>query len=96
MVSNQTPSSRPQNHAKITKRKMAESLGLDDERLPKLDADAIKALRAKYNISQAVLASLLNVGLGAVRQWEQGHRHPTGSALKLLHLVDKRGIDLLL
>lgn len=97
MVSNQTPSpTRSKSNAKITKRKMAEKLGLDDERLPQLDADAIKALRSKHSISQAVLASLLNVGLGAVRQWEQGLRHPTGSALKLLHLIEKRGIDLLL
>lgn len=75
---------------------MAEHLGLDDHRLPPLDGSAIKALRAKHNVSQAVLAQILNVGLGAVRQWEQGLRSPTGSALKLLHLIEKRGIDLLL
>jgi len=75
---------------------MAEHLGLDDHRLQPMDGAAIKALRAKHNVSQAVLAQILNVGLGAVRQWEQGLRNPTGSALKLLHLIEKRGIDLLL
>jgi putative transcriptional regulator len=75
---------------------MAEQLGLDDQRLPPLDSDAIKALRAQHNVSQAVLASMLNVGLGAVRQWEQGVRNPTGSALKLLHLLRKNGIDIFL
>ncbi|MDO8775727.1 MAG: helix-turn-helix domain-containing protein [Burkholderiaceae bacterium] len=97
MISNQISSStRSKSNAQITKRRMAEQLGLDDERLPLLDAEAIKALRARHNISQAVLASVLNVGLGAVRQWEQGNRHPAGSALKLLHLMEKRGLDLLL
>jgi putative transcriptional regulator len=75
---------------------MAEYLGLKDERLAPMDSDAIKALRAKHNVSQAVLANILNVGLGAGRQWEQGVRNPTGSALKLLHLLDNKGIDLLL
>lgn len=91
-----SPSAPSPSHVKITKRRMAEHLGLDDQRLQPLDSDAIKALRAKHNISQAVLAQILNVGLGAVRQWERGVRNPTGSALKLLHLIEKRGIDLLL
>lgn len=97
MVSSLTSSStRSKNNAQITKRRMSEQLGLEDERLPLLDADAIKALRVRHNISQAVLANILNVGLGAVRQWEQGNRHPAGSALKLLHFINKRGIELLL
>lgn len=81
---------------KITKWKMAEALGLPEDGMPLLDSTDIQAIRAKYNLSQSVLASVLNVGLGAVRQWEQGNRTPSGAALKLLHLLDKKGLDLFL
>jgi putative transcriptional regulator len=59
-------------------------------------AEAIKALRARLGVSQAVLAVALNTSRGAVRQWEQGVRSPTGSALRLLQLLDKRGMSALL
>lgn len=81
---------------KITKWQMAETLGLPADGMPLLDSADIQAIRAKYNLSQSVLASVLNVGLGAVRQWEQGNRTPSGAALKLLHLLDKKGLDLFL
>lgn len=97
MTSTSKPSSpNVSGNGKISKWHMAEQLGLEGQRLSPLDSDAIKAIRSKYKLSQSVLASVLNVGLGAVRQWEQGHRNPSGSALKLLHLLDKKGIDLLL
>jgi putative transcriptional regulator len=55
----------------------------------------ITAVRAKTGISQAVLAASLNVAVGTVSQWERGERHPTGAALKLLHVVKQNGIDVL-
>lgn len=59
-------------------------------------AEAVKALRARLGVSQAVLAVVLNTSRSAVRQWEQGVRNPSGSALRLLQVLDKRGIDGLL
>ena len=59
-------------------------------------ADRIKALRERLDVSQAVFALLLNTSRSAVRQWEQGSRSPTGSALRLLQILERRGIDALL
>jgi putative transcriptional regulator len=37
---------------------------------------------------------LLNSSLSTVQKWEIGQKKPTGTALKLLHLVQKRGIEI--
>ena len=38
---------------------------------------AIRRLRAKLNISQTELASLLGVSYTSVNRWEKGHHEPT-------------------
>lgn len=48
---------------------------------------------ARYNVSQAVLASILNTSLSTVRQWEVGEKHPRGPSLKLLNLLDRKGLE---
>lgn len=57
--------------------------------------DDIAALRSRLNISQAVLASLLNTSLSTVRQWEAGLKRPSGPSLKLLNLLGAKGIEAL-
>ena len=44
-------------------------------------------------VSQAVFARLLNTSLSTVQKWEIGQKKPTGTALKLLRLVEKRGLE---
>ena len=44
----------------------------------------IRALRDRYKLSQAALASVLNTSLSTIRQWEIGDKHPSGPSLKLL------------
>jgi putative transcriptional regulator len=56
-------------------------------------SEKIKALRDKLNLSQAVLAAALNISLSTVRQWEQGLKKPSGSAQKLMSLLDHKGLD---
>ena len=53
----------------------------------------IKQLRETKHLSQRVLAALLNVGPTTVQQWEMGHKKPTGSAAKLLDLLDRKGVE---
>jgi putative transcriptional regulator len=53
---------------------------------------AIKRLRKKEAVSQAVLAAHLNVTTGIVSKWERGEKKPRGSAAKLLTLAAKNGI----
>ena len=64
--------------------------------VPKYSSAKIRALRARHKLSQAVLASVLNTSLSTVRQWEIGDKHPSGPSLKLLSLLDKKGLEVLI
>lgn len=55
----------------------------------------IKLLRRRNKVSQAVFAAYLNTTSSSVQQWEQGKKSPNGTSLKLLNLVDKKGLDIL-
>ena len=59
-----------------------------------LEPEQIKRLREKSRVSQAVFAALLNTSVSTVQKWEIGQKRPTGTALELLHLVQKRGLDI--
>ena len=56
-------------------------------------AEEIKSLRGQEGVSQTVFAHYLNVSPDSVRKWEQGLKHPAGSSLKLLSLVEKKGLQ---
>ena len=71
---------------------------LGRDALPKvelLSPREIVAVRERAGVSQAVLAGFLNVGVTTVSQWERGLRRPTGTALKLLHVVKSKGLEAL-
>ena len=59
-----------------------------------LQPDEIKRIREASHVSQAVFAALLNTSVSTVQKWEIGQKRPTGTALKLLHLVQKRGLEI--
>jgi len=61
--------------------------------VPDYSAKEIKAIRERYRVSQGVFAAYLNVGKTTVSQWEQGAKHPRGTSLKLLSLVDRKGLE---
>jgi putative transcriptional regulator len=70
-----------------------ESLGV---RAPKAySAEDIKKLRLKEKASQAVFAAYLNTSVSTVQKWEIGDKTPSGPALKLLDLVDRKGLKAL-
>ncbi len=81
----------------IDKRKMRkfEALCLTIE-VPKYDAEKIRAIRDRYKLSQSVLASILNISLSTVRQWEIGKKRPSGPSQKLLNLLDRKGLETLI
>ncbi len=64
--------------------------------VPDYSSTAIKAVRARYKISQAVLASVLNTSVSTVRQWEIGVKHPSGPSAKLLDLLERKGLEVLI
>ncbi|MBO0905260.1 helix-turn-helix domain-containing protein [Jiella sonneratiae] len=57
------------------------------------DADGIRALREKAQMSQAVFARVLNVSTSVVSKWEQGEKRPSGPSLKLLSLAYRKGVE---
>lgn len=70
----------------------------DAYKLPKVknySANDIKRIRRQNKVSQSVFAAYLNISLSTVRQWEQDKKHPQGSALKLLSLIEKQGLKVL-
>ena len=58
-------------------------------------AAQIKRLRMKHKVSQAVFAAYLNTSKSTVQKWEQGQKKPNGPSLKLLNLVEKKGLEAL-
>ena len=58
-----------------------------------MEPEQIKKIRESSHVSQAVFARLLNTSLSTVQKWEIGQKKPAGTALKLLHLVQKRGLE---
>lgn len=77
----------------ISKRRMKEYDSLCLVPVPEYSSASIRALRERYRISQAVLASILNTSVSTVRQWEIGEKHPSGPSLKLLNLLDRKGLE---
>ena len=66
------------------------------EPIPAYSSAMIRALRARHKLSQAVLATVLNTSLSTVRQWEIGDKQPSGPSLKLLNLLDRKGLEVLI
>ena len=66
------------------------------EPIPTYSSAKIRALRARHKLSQAVLATVLNTSLSTVRQWEIGDKQPSGPSLKLLSLLDRKGLEVLI
>lgn len=62
-------------------------------KVQKMKGKDIQALRAREGVSQAVLARHINVSVKLVSDWERDIKHPSGPSLKLLSLVQTRGLD---
>ncbi|GAA6615015.1 helix-turn-helix domain-containing protein [Scytonema sp. NUACC26] len=58
-----------------------------------LTPEQIKEIREHERVSQPVFARYLNVSKNLVSDWERGKKKPGGPALKLLLLVQKKGLD---
>jgi len=80
----------------IDKRRMQEYDALCLPPITSYSKEKIRAVRERNQISQAVLASAMNISLSTVRQWEGGSKHPSGPSVKLLDLLDRKGLEVLL
>lgn len=54
--------------------------------------EEIKAIRLREHISQPVFARYLNVSKNLVSDWERGVKKPGGPALRLLTVIQKKGL----
>lgn len=80
----------------ISKRRMAEFDALRNLGVEEMPPQKIKQLREKEHISQAVFAAILNTSVSTVQKWEVGDKRPGGPSLKLLSLIDRRGLEAVL
>ena len=58
--------------------------------------EEIKKIRERQKASQAVFACYLNTTASTVQSWEQGEKKPSGTAMKLLNIVEKNGLSALI
>lgn len=64
--------------------------------LTEFNADQIKRIRLGTKTSQSVFAAYLNTSKSTVQKWEQGVKKPNGPSLKLLNLVERKGLEALI
>lgn len=55
--------------------------------------EEIRAIREREHLSQPVFARYLNVSKNLVSDWERGVKKPGGPALRLLTVVQKKGLQ---
>ena len=80
----------------ISKRRMGEYDALCHLDVHQMAPQKIKSLREQAHLSQAVFAAVLNTSLSTVQKWEAGDKKPSGPSLKLLNLVERKGLDAVL
>ena len=57
-----------------------------------LSPEEIKTMRLREHISQPVFARYLNVSKNLVSDWERGVKKPGGPALRLLTVIEEKGL----
>ena len=79
----------------INKRTMRDFDALCLPPVRNLSAAQIRAIRTRSRMSQAVFAAVLNTSISTVQKWEIGEKRPSGPSLKLLDVIERKGIDAL-
>lgn len=80
----------------ISKRRMGEFDALCHLDVHEMPPQQIKLLREQAHLSQAVFAAVLNTSLSTVQKWEVGDKKPSGPSLKLLNLIERKGLEAVL
>ena len=80
----------------ISRREMMKFDALCHLAVKPMSPGKIKLLRRNSNVSQAVFAAILNTSVSTVQKWEIGDKQPSGPSLKLLNLLDRKGIEAVL
>ncbi len=57
------------------------------EPLPEMTAKEIKDVRKQSGLTQSVFAAVIGVSVKTVEAWEAGTNHPSGSAKRILSII---------
>lgn len=63
--------------------------------LKRYTPEEIRLLRVTHDLSQVAFAAYLNLSPSTIQKWERGLTTPQGASLKLLNIVERRGIEIL-
>lgn len=80
----------------ISARRMGEYDRLRNLEVHEIPPQQIKELRLREHLSQAVMAAVLNVSTSALQKWESGDNKPNGASLRLLNVIEKKGVEAIL
>jgi len=80
----------------ISKRRMSEFDALCHLDVHEMPPQHIRGMREQARVSQAVFAAILNISPSTVQKWEAGDKKPSGSSLKLLNLIERKGLEAIL
>ncbi|MCP3732171.1 DNA-binding transcriptional regulator [Sphingomonas sp. MG17] len=61
--------------------------------IPVIEGAEIRALRERERVSQPVFAAYFNVSRNLVSDWERNVKRPGGPALRLLSIVQRKGLQ---
>ncbi len=57
--------------------------------VPTYDAESIKRIRTRRNLTQYLFGSVIGVSVRTVEAWEQGKNVPNRSASRVIDMIDK-------
>ncbi|WP_028884486.1 helix-turn-helix domain-containing protein [Taylorella asinigenitalis] len=78
------------NHKKELKASLIQCKNKVFARKTVIDKNRVSNIRKKVGLSQSQFANQIGVSTSTLKSWEQGQRNPSGCALKLLNLIEKR------
>ena len=77
----------------VDKQTMKEFDALALAPVPDLSPRQIRSIRTQSKMSQAVFAAVLNTSVSTVQKWEIGEKRPSGPSLKLLDVIQRKGVE---
>jgi len=60
--------------------------------VPDYTPEMIAGLRKRLNLTQSMMAMLLNTSVSTVQKWEIGAKKPSGAAKRMLQMLDSNGL----
>ncbi|ASL84405.1 helix-turn-helix domain-containing protein [Serratia marcescens] len=76
----------------IATRVQAQEQHAQREQHDQMDGARIKMLRRRLGLSQADLAAVVNMSTTSVQKWERNAVKPQGAALRMLEIIEQKGV----